>query len=69
LNVIAVENNSVFVGIADVVLQFVRNAWMKIYGGCLAMLLHGSVRIVAAKMVSEINNEQNQNPPDNVGGF
>jgi hypothetical protein len=56
LNAIAVESNFVSVGIADAVLQFVSNAWMKIYGECLAMLLRGNVLIVAAKTDLEINN-------------
>jgi hypothetical protein len=56
LNAIAVEDNFVSVGIADAVLQFVSNAWMKIYGECLAMLLHGNVLIAAVKTGLEINN-------------
>jgi len=58
LNAIVVEGNFVFVGTADAVLQFVRNAWMKICGVCLAMLLHGSARTAGNKTVLEINKSQ-----------
>jgi hypothetical protein len=58
LNAIAAEGNFVFVGIADAVLRFARNAWMKICGVCHAMLLHGSARIAADKTVLEINKIQ-----------
>jgi hypothetical protein len=61
LNAIAAEENFVFVGTADAVLQFVRNAWMRMYGVCPAMLLHGSVRTAVNKMVLEINK---RNLPD-----
>jgi hypothetical protein len=58
LNAIAAEGNFVFVGIADAVLQFARNAWLKICGVCPAMLLHGSARTAADKTVLEINKIQ-----------
>jgi hypothetical protein len=58
LNAIAAGDNFVFVGIADAVLRFARNAWMKICGACLAMLLPGSVRIAAGKTGLEINKIQ-----------
>jgi hypothetical protein len=61
LNAIVAKVNFVFVGTADAVLQSVRNAWMKIYGVCHAMLLHGNVRIAVNKMVLEINK---RNLPD-----
>jgi hypothetical protein len=66
LNAIAAEDNFGSVGTADAVLQFARNAWMKIYGECLAMLSHGSARIVVIKTVLETNDyfHSIKNPPD-----
>ncbi len=58
MNAIAAEDNFVFVGIADAVLRFARNAWMKICGACLAMPLHGNVRIAGDKTGLEINKIQ-----------
>jgi hypothetical protein len=61
LNAIAAEENFVFVGTADAVLQFVSNVWMRMYGECPAMLLRGSVRTAVNKMGLEINK---RNLPD-----
>ena len=44
-----------FAGVAAAAFTSARNVWMRIFGGCRAMLSPGNARTAAIRMVLEIN--------------